>query len=423
MAKEEKDGLFDTNLGGGLIELNDEVEESTEGTSVGDTEKEKKKETPVSSFVEHEDGTIEVDTALQATIDAGNVKAEEDDDNIEKTEDKQDNGKAPSDGNGSDDSSPSSSQYLAFARDRANEGTFLDFNEEDWKVLKERNNGDEAAALRELSDISVQQRIIDGVEAYKESLTDQDRALYEAKEKGVPIDKYGLAQHEFNKWSKVKTEDLKENEKLQVEVVSKGLELKGFTKDEISEAIEDYKALENLESKAEKILPLLPKRFKDDITAMEESAAAEDQSRKDKIRQSVAKMKQMVETVPEIIPGIKLNKQAREKIMKSMSEPVARDAAGNPLNEVMQTRAKNPDGFEMTLHYYHSLGLFNMDESGQIKPDFSKITKIAKTEATDTMRSIFESKEKQVGGKPRTVKTEKDELDEFDAAFGRIGKR
>jgi hypothetical protein len=86
----------------------------------------------------------------------------------------------------------------------------------------------------------------------------------------------------------------------------------------------------------------------------------------------------------------------------------------------MATRAKNPDAFEMMIHYYHQLGLFNIDENGAMKPDFSKITKVEKTKNVDEMRNAFESKEKQVAGKTKTVKTSQDELDEFDQAFGRL---
>ncbi len=419
MANEKKDGLFETNLGDGLIDIPDTTEAVVVEPAAVETEKEVVKPAEeVSAFKQHEDGTIEIDEALQATIAAGQKKTEEDDDNIEKTESNKE--KTPSAGTKSGDSSPSSSQYLAFAKDRASEGVFLDFNDEDWKMLKERNDGDEAAALRELSEISIRQMVKDGVDNYKESITDEDRALYEAREKGVPVDKYGKAKHELAKWSKIKTEDLEENEKLQIDVVTKGYELRGFTKDEIAEEIENLKVLEKLESKAQAFLPALPKKFKDEITNMEEGATAEEKSRTDRIRQGVAKMKQFVDTTPEIIPGIKLTKPTREKIMKSMTEPIANDAEGQPMNPVMVTKAKNPQAFETMVHYYHQLGLFNIDEDGNMKPDFSKIVKTAKNEATDSMRGVFESKEKHISGTTKALSTKADDEDDWGKAFGRI---
>jgi len=287
-------------------------------------------------------------------------------------------------------------------------------------TLTERNDGDEAAALRELSDISVQERIRLGVESYKESLSDEDRMLYETKEKGLPVDDYSVAKRNFDKYSKIAKEDLAENEKLQMEVVSKALELRGFSPDEVKEEIDGYKALENLEAKAEKLLPTLSKSFKGRMTEMEDGAKAAEQARQDGIRQRVARMKRAVDNTPEIIPGIELNKATKEKIMKSMTVPVAKDEHGNPLNPVMATRAKNPEAFEMILHYYHTLGLFNIDDDGQMKPDFSKIAKVEKTKATDSMRSAFETKEKAIAGKAKIPEKQEDELDDFEKAFRRL---
>ena len=103
-----------------------------------------------------------------------------------------------------------------------------------------------------------------------------------------------------------------------------------------------------------------------------------------------------------------------------MMNPVERDAEGNPMNPVMATRAKNPEAFEMMIHYYHELGLLNIDDDGIMKPDFTKIGKVEKTKATDEMRSAFESVEKTVGGKPAISKTATEDEDEFEAAFGRL---
>jgi hypothetical protein len=106
--------------------------------------------------------------------------------------------------------------------------------------------------------------------------------------------------------------------------------------------------------------------------------------------------------------------------MQSMTVPIAKDANGNPLNPVTLTRSKNPDAFEMMIHYYHGLGLFNIDDDGQMKPDFSKIAKVQKTKATDEFRTAFESREKTVAGKTVMPKLNEDELDEFEKAFRRL---
>ena len=417
--EDQRDQLFEIGLGDGLIETDDETR-AAETTAAEELEKEKKPVEPIAGegFTLHEDGSMEIDESLQATINAA-PKGEGEDGQafIEKSE-TEDKGKTPSQGGSSDSSS--SSPFLAFAKDRASEGVFLEFNDEDWKELVERNDGDESQALRELSTVSVQQMVRQGIENFKESITADERTLYEAKEKGLPLDAYSVAKRNYDKYSKINEEDFNDNEKLQIDVVSKSLELKGYSAEDIAEEIEGYKALENLEAKAKKALKTVPNAFKKSVDDIELNAQQQEQSRQDGIRQRVARMKRLVDTQPEIIPGIKLTKPTRDKIMKSMTVPVAKDTEGNPLNPVMATRTKNPEAFEMMIHYYHQLGLFNIDDDGQMKPDFSKIAKFEKTKATDDMRNVFETTERPVAGKAKIPHSQEEELDDFDKAFGRL---
>ncbi len=408
--EDQRDNLFDMNVGDGLIEVNTE-----EIPAVETVEKPKVEKPEETAFTQHDDGSFEIDdTPSTPSTPATAVEQQE---FIEKTE-KKETKKTPSK-DGSSDSS-SSSPFLAFARDRAKEGVFLDFNDEDWATLKERNDGDESAALRELSQISVRTMVQQGVESFKESITDEERVLYEAKQKGLPLDEYSVAKRNYDKYSKIKEDDLTDSEALQIDVVTKSLELRGYSSDDIAEEIEGYKALENLEAKAKKAIKTIPTTYKSQVDNIEQGAEADEQSRQLNIRQRVARMKKAVDTVPEIIPGIQLTKPARDKIMKSMTVPVAKDEDGNPLNPVMATRARNSEAFEMMLHYYHTLGLFNIDDDGQMKPDFSKIAKVEKTKATDSMRSAFETVDKPITGKANIPAGQEDELDEFDKAFGRL---
>lgn len=420
MAKEERDGLFDLGLGSGLIEIPDDQDKGNEEQNLKEEGKKKDQKKTAEGFDVNDDGSIEINEFAVAEEDASSDEDEDKDDEEDKIQ-KKNKEKTPST-DGSSDSSPSSSPYLAFAKDRAEEGVFLNFTDEQWAALVERNDNDEAAALRELSVISMQQMVQAGVEKYKQSLTPEEKLLYEAKEKGVPLDKYSVAKRNASKYSRITADQIKEDPKVAEDVITKFLELRGFNTDEIKEEIEGYKALENLEAKALKALEYVPKAFEKEVKDIEKQAEAEEQTRKDHIAQRVAKMKSLIENTPEIIPGIKLNKVNKEKIMDSMTIPVAHDKEGNPMNSVMMTRQRNPEAFEMLIHYYHELGLFNINENGRIEPDFSKVTKVAKTKTVDSLRSIFESTGKQASGKAKIPKSQDDEEDEFDKAFSRIGK-
>ena len=83
-----------------------------------------------------------------------------------------------------------------------------------------------------------------------------------------------------------------------------------------------------------------------------------------------------------------------------MTKVVDKDQYGNPMNEVMATRAKNPIAFEKLLHYYHSIGLFKMDDKGSPTPDFSVIKAGAKTSAIDELSSVLSKNQPISAGAP-----------------------
>ena len=76
----------------------------------------------------------------------------------------------------------------------------------------------------------------------------------------------------------------------------------------------------------------------------------------------------------------------------------------------------------MALHYYHSLGMFNVDENGNFKPDFSKIKNIAVTKATEKFKGMFEDKTSGMykSGQANVQKPEEHVNDEYDEAWSRL---
>jgi hypothetical protein len=69
----------------------------------------------------------------------------------------------------------------------------------------------------------------------------------------------------------------------------------------------------------------------------------------------------------------------KDQLYKSMTETVAYDENKQPLNKVAAISRKNPEAFRLQLHYLTELGLFNMDERGNIKPDLTKLMRLAET--------------------------------------------
>jgi len=76
-----------------------------------------------------------------------------------------------------------------------------------------------------------------------------------------------------------------------------------------------------------------------------------------------------------------------------MTTIVGNDKQGNAMNSVMATREKDPIKFETTLHYLHSLGIFN--------GDWSSVIKTAKTKAVTDLEQTLRTARVSSGLSPK----------------------
>lgn len=99
-------------------------------------------------------------------------------------------------------------------------------------------------------------------------------------------------------------------------------------------------------------------------------------------QQRLQALKATISQTPEIFKGIPITDKMKDQLYKSMTETVAYDENKQPLNKVAAISRKNPEAFRLQLHYLTELGLFNMDEKGNIKPDLTKLMRLAETKVT-----------------------------------------
>jgi NADH dehydrogenase/NADH:ubiquinone oxidoreductase subunit G len=153
--------------------------------------------------------------------------------------------------------------------------------------------------------------------------------------------------------------------------------------DESIEALADSKEFISTAVEAEK------------ATAKEQSITAE-KNRTD----SLKSLKEDINSITDLVDGMKLSEKEKTTLYDSMTKAVDKDVNGAPMNRVMVTRAKNPLGFEKLLHYYHSIGLFDMDKEGQLSPDISKIKTGAKASMMDELSSALRTSQSASSGTP-----------------------
>jgi hypothetical protein len=352
------DGLFDD------VNFNDHIEFDETGTVKGEAEttptikNEEEvesgdgKTTPTDKSVPNEE-LIEIDTQSNQEGDSTSASTEE---NKASTS----------------SSSPFSSAVSALGA----EG-FIDFNQEDFDKAE-----DPAQYLRDALNARIEDKV-------KSSLTPKQLEAFEAYEKGVPLEAYTNSNARQQSYSSVTKERIEEDVDVQATLVLHDLMNKGMSEEEGKDYIKTLQDVggDKLKEKAFTAQTSLIANEKLQRQNMLEQAEKEKAAQEEARAKGLSETEAYVNAQTSIVEGLELTDKVKKDLYKSMTTPVDKDAQGNPISVVGQTRNKDPKKFDMLMSYYHHLGLF--DE----KPDFSKILKVAETKVAKGLDALVNPNE------------------------------
>lgn len=266
---------------------------------------------------------------------------------------------------------------------------------DDEKLKNIQDNGDAEILVSLIKD-----EITKNISGYKEGLPEKVRRVIDNYEEGVPLDIIIGLESADTRLDNLTEDQIKENEDLQKVMIQENLRRKGDSDEKIKRRIQQFSDLNQLEEEAldafteskdyiktSKDLEL--KRAKEDTIKTETSR-----------KENLDSLQKDINSTSEILSGIKLSEREKKTIFESMTKAVDQDKDGRPMNAVMVTRNKNVLGFEKLLHYYHSLGLFNVDDKGNFVPDISKIKAGAKASAMDELNSVMTTRQSSSAGSP-----------------------
>ena len=160
------------------------------------------------------------------------------------------------------------------------------------------------------------------------------------------------------------------------------LKTKGFSTEKINKYVERARDLDELAEEGYEAAQTLNQEVQKQIEAKKQEEQYISQRRQQEAQQRLQALKSAITQTPEIFKGIPLTDKMKEQLYKSMTETVAYDENKQPLNKVAAVSRKNPEAFRMQLHYLTELGLFNMDERGNLKPDLTKLMRVAETKVS-----------------------------------------
>lgn len=157
------------------------------------------------------------------------------------------------------------------------------------------------------------------------------------------------------------------------------LKTKGFSQEKINKYVERAKDLDELTDEGLEAAQLLNQEVQKQIEQKKQEEQYIAQQRQREAQQRLQALKSAITQTPEIFKGVPLTDKMKDQLYKSMTETVAYDENKQPLNKVAAISRKNPEAFRMQLHYLTELGLFDMDAKGNLKPDLTKLMRLAET--------------------------------------------
>lgn len=175
------------------------------------------------------------------------------------------------------------------------------------------------------------------IESYKDSLPAAVKEIIENFEDGVPLDALIYSKSREMEYKSIDPEKIKTDTQLQKDLIVDYLALQEYTEAEIQDKItrmESAGILDAEASDAHKKLMRYQEKYQQDLKAEAEQKKAADKA---KFEQALRDIKNTVDTKEEILPGVKLTKDQRQKLFEGYTKL---DSKGQ--TELMRKMAADP---------------------------------------------------------------------------------
>jgi len=305
---------------------------------------------------------------------------------------------------------------VIFARDLVAQGLLSSFDET--KFLEDAKISGDAEALRNL----IKNEIDANITAAKSDLDTGYQDYLNLIGKGVPTETAGSLVELKTRFDGIKVDELikEENTELRKQVMIDYFKLTTSMPDaKIEKLVQSSIDLGDDIEDSKEYHTTIKSLIKDQIA--NEAVQAEKQQKliEEENRRSIESLKDNINSIEEIIPGVPINKQTKTQMFENITKPV-QDNKGRTTNAIWAKRAEDPMFFDERLAYALATGFF---EKG--KP-WNKAGQAKTTKEISALETALKSKnntESRTGAPTlRTAeldKTTKDNLDSMRGLFAR----
>lgn len=184
------------------------------------------------------------------------------------------------------------------------------------------------------------------------------------------------------------TEEQLNSENIQEAIYAESLKQKGHSDAAIKEYVSEAKDLEKLQSRATAAKVDLVSLYNNKNEELKRLAQEQKEKQEESRNSFNNNLKELIST-SKSVGSLEISDELRTKLENAIYNPAGYDSLGQPKSKLNLQRDKNPAAFEMALHLYSELGLFDMDEKGSLTPNFDVFKNMIKTQATDELASFL----------------------------------
>lgn len=309
-----------------------------------------------------------------------------------------------------DNNSSSNSFALVFARFLKEQGALSDLNEEELtETFKEGEESDHIAFVKDLLAKEISNDL-------KKEYDEDYQNYLKLKETGISPEEAFNVVDAKSQLGSINVEDLEkeDNVELRKQLITENYKRLMPSADEkkIKRLVDGHVATgEDIEMAKEAHSDLV--KFYEDYEKelIKNKQQAEIKQKQDRIEQE-KKTKEIIQSIDEIIPGQKINKQTKEKIEEAIFKPV-KTVNGKSLNAIALKRAENPVKFDAVVAYLILTGAFD--------GKWEKVQTSMKSKVVDDLKNTLKQNKsgefRSVNNAQDITQTEKDNLESMKSLF------
>ena len=311
----------------------------------------------------------------------------------QSTEESKETSEKPLSDVGLEETKNTDSYALAFARYQLERGNLTDLNEEEFAMIVEEQGEDEAISWLFQSEVdknreAIRNEILDQYE-------DDVKEFLKLRDNGIEPDIAGDLATAKKFYSSLNTDELEDDSKesLRSKIITDWYKrTTKFNDARIKKLVENHVALGEDVDVAKEAVGEVKNIISEQEKELTELTKKQQKEFEDNHKKQLEELRSKIDSMDEILPNHKINKQTKDKLHDMLVKPVAQDQYGNPINSIWKKRMSDPFKFDTMVAYLDILGVFDGKMDKLLKP--------AKNSAvSDLERSL---KSQKFGSKPAT---------------------